>query len=290
MCRGGRMFAPTKIWRRWHRKSNTTLKRHAVAAALAASSTIGLVQARGHRIDNIPELPLVLSGVENIPTKTKIAVEILKRFGADQDVQKVKDSRKIRSGKGKMRNRRHVQRRGPLIIYNEDHGLVKAFRNIPGVELSCVSRLNLLQLAPGGHVGRLIIWTESAFKQLDKHFGSFSGYSLPKSLVHNADLTRIINSDEIQSVLKPIKSKPRRAPQKKNPLKNMSAMLKLNPHAIVQKRVGRRKAAKKTAEKKPKTATAPKAGVKRHRKTPSPALPSAILTAAKKQKTEKASA
>nr|BAG60494.1 unnamed protein product [Homo sapiens] len=26
MCRGGRMFAPTKTWRRWHRRVNTTQK------------------------------------------------------------------------------------------------------------------------------------------------------------------------------------------------------------------------------------------------------------------------
>lgn len=29
-------------------------------------------------------------------------------------------SRRLRAGKGKMRNRRHVQRRGPLIVYNKD--------------------------------------------------------------------------------------------------------------------------------------------------------------------------
>ena len=27
MCRGGRMFAPTKTWRRWHRKVNVNEKR-----------------------------------------------------------------------------------------------------------------------------------------------------------------------------------------------------------------------------------------------------------------------
>jgi len=29
-------------------------------------------------------------------------------------------SRRLRAGKGKMRNRRHVQRRGPLIVYSKD--------------------------------------------------------------------------------------------------------------------------------------------------------------------------
>jgi ribosomal protein L4 len=32
--------------------------------------------------------------------------------------------------------------------------LLELLRNVPGVETVHVSRLNLLQLAPGGHVGR----------------------------------------------------------------------------------------------------------------------------------------
>jgi hypothetical protein len=31
-----------------------------------------------------------------------------------------------------MRNRRLHQRRGPLVVCNEDNGIVKAFRNLPG--------------------------------------------------------------------------------------------------------------------------------------------------------------
>jgi large subunit ribosomal protein L4e len=53
MCRGGRMFAPTKVWRKWHRKVNLTQKRHAVASALAASALPSLVLARGHRIEQV---------------------------------------------------------------------------------------------------------------------------------------------------------------------------------------------------------------------------------------------
>merc|ERR1712064_155565 len=75
-------------------------------------------------------------------------------------------------GKGKLRNRRTVQKRGPLVIYDNDQGLTKAFRNIPGVDTIQVDNLNLLKLAPGGHVGRFCIWTESAFKKLDGLYGT----------------------------------------------------------------------------------------------------------------------
>lgn len=47
MCRGGRMFAPTKTWRRWHRKISINQKRYAMVSAVAASGVPALVQARG---------------------------------------------------------------------------------------------------------------------------------------------------------------------------------------------------------------------------------------------------
>ena len=48
MCRGGRMFAPTKIYRRWHRKVNLGTKRYAICSALAASGVPALLMARGN--------------------------------------------------------------------------------------------------------------------------------------------------------------------------------------------------------------------------------------------------
>lgn len=61
MCRGGRMFAPTKTWRRWHRKINVNLKRYAVCSAIAATGVPALVMARGHRIDQVEILTFFLS-------------------------------------------------------------------------------------------------------------------------------------------------------------------------------------------------------------------------------------
>jgi len=174
MCRKGRMFAPLKTHRRWHRKVNVNQRRHAVAAALAASALNPLVLARGHKTEQIPEIPLVVEDRVESYEKTKQAVQFLQRFGAYEDVQKVIDSKALRAGKGKMRNRRYRVRKGPLVVYaNENVKLVQAFRNIPGVEVANVHRLNLRQLAPGGQVGRLCIWTQSAFEALDGLFGSY---------------------------------------------------------------------------------------------------------------------
>lgn len=122
---------------------------------------------------------------------------------------KVYKSQRFRAGKGKMRNRRRIQRRGPLIVYHKDQGLRKAFRNIPGIDLVSIDKLNLLKLAPGGHVGRFVIWTESAFKKLDKLFGTWKkksqekkGYNLPQPKMANTDLSRLLKADEIKKVLR----------------------------------------------------------------------------------------
>jgi len=251
MCRGGGMFQPTKTWRRWHRRVNVTQKRHAVVSALAASSLPPLVMARGHRIGEVSELPLVVSeGAESLQ-KTKQAVEMLKKLGCTEEMQRVLDSKKVRKTKGKMRNRRYVMRKGPLVVYAEDNGIVKAMRNIPGVETASVERLNLLSLAPGGQFGRFVIWTEGAFKKLSAMYGSLKsgapakkGYTLPRAMMENADVARIINSDEVQSVLRPKLEAPKKFSAKKNPLTNKAAMEKVNPGAT-QKRLLRKKANEK---------------------------------------------
>merc|ERR1719465_393920 len=149
-------------------------------------------------------------------TKTKDAVQLLTDLGCADDLKKVKDSRKIRAGKGKMRNRRYVMRKGPLVVYAEDNGCARAFRNIPGVEICKVEQLNLLQLAPGGTFGRFVVCTEGAIKRLGEMFGTYKGgsdekkgYTLPRSLMTNTDIARIINSNEVQSVLKPAKETPK---------------------------------------------------------------------------------
>lgn len=208
------------------------MRRYAICSAVAASALPALVMARGHKVDKVAEVPCVIeAGVEAI-SKTKQAVNLLKAVGAYDDVEKAKESKKVRTGVGKIRNRRHTMRKGPLIIYKEDQGITKAFRNLPGVTLLCVTRLNLLHLAPGGHLGRFCIWTESAFKALNDIYPS---NTLPRDMMKNADLTRIINSDEIQRVVRPAKEQ-RRASIKKNPLKNINVMVRLNPYAKIAKR------------------------------------------------------
>merc|ERR1712056_122525 len=102
-----------------------------------------------------------------------MGVKLLKDLGCAEELEHVKDSKKIRAGRGKARNRRYVMRKGPLIVHNltreeEANGssIAKSFRNIPGVEVCHVDRLNLLKLAPGGVFGRFVIYTKGAMERL----------------------------------------------------------------------------------------------------------------------------
>jgi len=243
MCRGGRMFAPTKQWRRWHRKVGVAQKRYAICSAIAGSGVPSLVMAKGHVIDGIPEVPFVVSDKVQGFTKTKEAVEFLRRNKAWADVAKVYATRRMRAGKGKLRNRRHVQKLGPLVVYDQDQGLTKAFRNIPGVDAIQVDNLNLLKLAPGGHIGRFVIWTESAFKKLDGLYGTWrkpsatkKGWNLPQPKMANTDLSALLKSEAIRAVLRAPNRKVSRAVVRTNPLKNIRTMLQLNPYAAVVKK------------------------------------------------------
>lgn len=242
MCRGGRMFAPLKTWRKWHKKCNINQRRFAMTSAIAATAVPALVQAKGHKIDNVPEIPLVVTNSVQEYKKTKQAVELLKNVGAWDDVKRVYETRRLRAGKGKMRGRRHVQKLGPAVVYAQDNGIVKAFRNIPGVTILNVEQLNILRLAPGGHVGRFVIFTEEAIEKMGKIYGngntsSKAGWSIPSSVMATSDLQKLLQSEEIQAVLNaPKKTDTSRRTTKKNPLTNIRAMLKLNPDAARTKR------------------------------------------------------
>lgn len=237
MCRGGRMYNPSKTWRRWNRKINIKLKQQAVASALAASVVPSLVMARGHVIDQVPELPLVVENALEATTKTSAAKTLLHAVGASEDVEKAADSKQLRAGKGKMRNRRYTLRRGPLVIYkSKEQGVEQGFRNLPGVELCCVDRLNLLQLAPGGHMGRFIVWSQAALEALETIYGPNSTKRLPACSMTNADIARIINSDEIQSVVLPVKPGQFDFAPKRNAVKNVDALEALDPYAAAKRR------------------------------------------------------
>lgn len=154
---------------------------------------------------------MVFSNEVNNVAQTKEIAAAFARYGVDADIARVQAARTIRAGKGKMRNRRWKNRRGPLVIGDDNsQALGRAVRNIPGVDYINVNRLNIRVLAPGGHLGRFCIWTQGAIQALNAQFGGFRGeasgrrnFHLENAVITHPDVAQIINSNEIQTAIRP---------------------------------------------------------------------------------------
>ena len=168
---GGRQPHPPRSEKKIVKRIPKKEARLALLSAIAATASKENVASRGHAIEDIPQLPLIVTGSIEELTKTKEVEEALTNLGIISDIYRVKASRKIRAGKGKRRGRKMKQAVGPLIVVAENRGLFNAASNLPGVDVATVNNLNAEMLAPGTHPGRLTLWTNGAIEQLDELCG-----------------------------------------------------------------------------------------------------------------------
>jgi large subunit ribosomal protein L4e len=168
---GGRQAHPPRAESRITKEIPKKEKHLALLSAIAATGSKETVAARGHEVEGVPEMPLIVEDSIAQLTKTKEVEEALTNLGLLTDIYRVRESRTIRAGKGKHRGRKMKQAVGPLIVITESKGLIDAAGNIPGVDIVTVNNLNPEILAPGTHPGRLTLWTCSAINQLEKLYG-----------------------------------------------------------------------------------------------------------------------
>jgi large subunit ribosomal protein L4e len=168
---GGRQPHPPRSEKKITKRISKKETRLALLSAIAATASKDTVASRGHAIENVPQIPLIVADSIQELTKTKEVEEVLLNLGVMLDIHRVRASRKIRAGKGKRRGRKMKQAVGPLIVVVENKGLADAASNLPGVDIITVNNLNPEILAPGTHPGRLTLWTNGAIVQLDKLYG-----------------------------------------------------------------------------------------------------------------------
>lgn len=165
---GGRAAHPPVSEKKIVKRIPKKEKRLALFSAIAATSSKKIVAARGHSLEDVSQIPPIVSGELEELKKTREVEEVLINLGMLSDIYRVKESRKIRAGKGKIRGRKTKQAVGPLIVVAENKGILKAARNIPGVDVVTVDDLNAEILAPGTHPGRLTLWTENSIEKLSE--------------------------------------------------------------------------------------------------------------------------
>ncbi|MCS6768135.1 MAG: 50S ribosomal protein L4 [Candidatus Nitrosocaldus sp.] len=161
----GRLTHPPRAEKIIVKRLNKKERHLALCSALAATAIREVVRARGHRIPDDIELPLVVTDeIEGIG-KAKDLLKVLKALRLSDDLERARGSIRKRSGKARMRGRRqYIAKSALIVVKGANSSVARAAGSIPGVEVVPVDRLSVLHLAPGGHPGRLCIWSKSALE------------------------------------------------------------------------------------------------------------------------------
>jgi len=167
----GRVAHPPKAEKRIHKRVNRKERLLALASAIAATSLRHVVEGRGHKVQNVPSLPFIVSSEFENVSKVKDVVNAFKFWGIEEELERIRRGIKRRSGKAERRGRTKYVPVGPLIVTSTlNSKLKKVAKNVPGVDVVDVNSLSVLDLVPGGHPVRFVIWTEEAIKFLDEKF------------------------------------------------------------------------------------------------------------------------
>ncbi|MBD3227631.1 MAG: 50S ribosomal protein L4 [Candidatus Lokiarchaeota archaeon] len=166
---GGRACFPPLPEKKLKEKINDKERILAIKSAIAITGDKKLVSNRGHVFFDDVDFPIIITDEIESLKKTREVRNLFIRIGVWGDVLRA-SKRKVRSGKGKMRGRKYKKKKSILIVVNENKGIYRAARNHPGVDICEVKMLNAELLAPGGHIGRLTVWSESAINALDEFF------------------------------------------------------------------------------------------------------------------------
>ena len=169
----GRAAHPPKAEKVIYKRVNKKERWLATASAIAASASKELVLKRGHRVEDV-QIPLIVSKELEEVRRTKDLIEVLKRLGLEKELERAKEGTKRRSGKPRMRGRVKKEPKSILLVVKEDKGIGKAAKNLPGVDVVLAKDLSVVHLAPGGHAGRLVIWSEPSLKCISKNVISSS--------------------------------------------------------------------------------------------------------------------
>jgi large subunit ribosomal protein L4e len=166
----GRRAHPPKVEKIWGRKINRKEMLLARLSALSATLNEELVRQRGHKFS--AELPIIVENKFEKLKKAKDVLKVLKKLGLIDDIERAKEGKHVRAGKGKMRGRKYKKPKSLLIVASNVENIKKAAGNLPGVDVITPDEINVEYLAPGGHAGRLTLYTLNAVKKIGEKYGS----------------------------------------------------------------------------------------------------------------------
>ena len=165
--RGGRQAHRPYVNKVIHKKINKKENKLALCSAIAATSSKELIQSRGHIVSGIESFPLIVSNdIEDIST-TKKMIEVLGNLNLMQDVKRL-ENRKKRTGKVALRGRTSKIGKSVLFVVSNSEKVSKACSGIPGVDTCASKNLSVLNLAPGGTIIRLTVFSKKAIEEISQ--------------------------------------------------------------------------------------------------------------------------
>ena len=160
---GGRRAHPPNPEKVLIEQMNRKEYEKAVKSAIAATAHAELVKARGHRFDG--QAPIVVEDAFEALAKTKDVKAFFEKIGLSEELERAADGSKKRTGVRKRRGGTE-RPRSVLVVVRDGASVLKAARNLPGVDACTLKGLKAELLAPGCAPGRLTVWSEGAVKEL----------------------------------------------------------------------------------------------------------------------------
>jgi large subunit ribosomal protein L4e len=161
--RGGRRAHPPKILHFLvEKKINKKERKLALDIAIAATAKLEELKKRYSSMQNTDlkiHLPIIVKS-EVLKLKSKEFFLLLKKIIHGMINIALKD-KKVRAGKGKSRGRKYKENAGLLLITGKDE------KNNFNVDSRRINELSVGDLARGG-LGRLVIYTEQAVKEMER--------------------------------------------------------------------------------------------------------------------------
>jgi len=96
--------------------------------------------------------------------KTQEVLSLLEELGVAADIERADDGKTVRAGRGTSRGRTYKTPKSILFVTSEVPS--KAARNLAGADVATAREVNVEDLAPGTHAGRLTLFTESAIEEV----------------------------------------------------------------------------------------------------------------------------
>lgn len=166
MVRKGRQAHPPVAEKVIYKKLNKKENKLALCSAIAATASGSLIKLRGHAIDGIESFPIVISDQIESVSKSKELLKIFDSLHLTQDVSRLENRLKRRSGKSQLRGRSTKVGKSVLFVVKDSKNLSKACGSVPGVDVVDVRNLSVVNLAPGAVPIRLTVFSKGSVEEI----------------------------------------------------------------------------------------------------------------------------